>query len=107
MPVSSTPVAVCERHVPEGCNGPSAAEVQAELLDDYRAELLPMEKPAWELHHPVPIEPVLRAIDHRPSALDTGRILVRGISIAITALSILAAIMLVLFALAWKIAEWS
>jgi hypothetical protein len=95
MAGSKDQVALCERHTPDGCSGPSAAEVQAELLDDYRVDLLPMERPAWELHHPVPIEPVLRAIDHRPSALDTARILVRTIRIAITALSVLAAIMLV------------
>jgi hypothetical protein len=107
MPSTTGTVALCERHSPEGCSHLSAAEVQAELLDNYGVELLPMERPARELHHPVPFEPVLRLIDHRPSALDTARILVRAIAVAITALSALAAIMLVLFALAWKIAEWS
>lgn len=66
-----------------------------------------MDRPARELQRRVPIEPVLRAIDTRLSALDTARILVRIIAVAITALSVLAAIMLVLFTLAWTIAGWS
>ncbi len=66
-----------------------------------------MGRPAKELPHRVPIEPVLRAIDTRASALDTARIVVRTIAVAISALLLLAAITMALFALAWTIAGWS
>lgn len=110
LPDRAFPIPVCRRHLADGQVGLNLDEVHAQLLDDYGIELLPMAKLSREFHHPLPIEPILRAFDTRPRPSSVEWSFRRLISTALFLVSffaLLAALLSATFVLAWAVSGWS